>query len=85
MLLHGINDNILTFRPSYFGVYQDEAKNEISTKKRYFWGVRTKPNNNNDKTVVHVSPSIFVLLSPHYIFERGLGVLWKFKKSNIGG
>ena len=33
MLLNGINDNILFYRPPYSGVYQDEAKNESSAKR----------------------------------------------------
>ena len=33
MFLHGINDDILIYHPSYLGVYQDEAKNESSTKR----------------------------------------------------
>ena len=33
MLLHGINDNILTPNLYYMGVYQDKTKNESSTKR----------------------------------------------------
>ena len=33
MLICGINDNILIPRPSYSGMYQDEAKTESSTKR----------------------------------------------------
>ena len=32
ILIHDINDNIRIYHPSYLGVYQDEAKDEISTK-----------------------------------------------------
>ena len=33
IIIHGINDNILISHPSNSCVYQDEAKNEISTKR----------------------------------------------------
>ena len=33
MLLHSINDNIIIYHPSYSVVYQNEAKNDISTKR----------------------------------------------------
>ena len=33
MLIHGINDNMIISNPSYLGVYQDETKNESSTKR----------------------------------------------------
>ena len=33
MLIHGINDHILISHTYHLGVYQDEAKNEISTKR----------------------------------------------------
>ena len=43
MIINGINDNILIRHPSYLGVYQYEAKNEISKRDKCFWGVETKP------------------------------------------
>ena len=46
MLLHDINDHILSSRPSYSGVYQDEAKiGALQMDKYYFW-VGTKPKKN---------------------------------------
>ena len=33
MIINDINDNILISHPSYWGLYQYEAKNEISTKR----------------------------------------------------
>ena len=38
VLLHGINNNIIIPRPSYFGVYQDEAKIRVLQGDKYFWG-----------------------------------------------
>ena len=32
VLLHGINNIIIIYHPSYLGIYQDEAKNEYSNK-----------------------------------------------------
>ena len=45
MLFHGINDNILISHLSYLGVYQDEAKNDISTKISICLGLELNQTN----------------------------------------
>ena len=56
MLIRGINYNILIYRPSYFGVYQDEAKSWRFTKDDFGGGWdQTKKT---DKTVVHITRAI---------------------------
>ena len=45
LLPHGINDNLLISHLSYLGAYQDEDKNESSTKRQFNW-VGTKPDKN---------------------------------------
>ena len=56
IILRGITDNIIISHPSYSGVYQDEAKNEIFIKRYIFLGL--EPNQKKtDKTVIHVSLS----------------------------
>ena len=77
MLLCGINDNILIPHPSYSGVYQDETK-KVRNLSRYKYVLGVEPNKENWKTVVHFYLStldMYLFLSDHYIFERGLGVM----------
>ena len=46
MIIHGINDNMQNSHTSYSGVYQDEAKNDSSTKIQICFWVGTKPKKN---------------------------------------
>ena len=68
ILLHAINDDILIPHLSYSGVYQYEPKNEISTKRSYFWG--WNETKKTDKTVVYVPPSIFGFLNKAATFLK---------------
>ena len=43
MLLHGVNDNILIYCPSYLSVYQDESKKRALRRDKYIFWVGTKP------------------------------------------
>ena len=61
VLLHDINDHILIPHPYYSGVYQDEAKKQELYKEINIFGVGTKQNK-TDKTVVHVTLSILLML-----------------------
>ena len=62
MLIHGINDNILIPKLSYFGAYQDGLKMRDIQRDHFWGGVGNKPKK-TDKTVVHISPSTLRFLN----------------------
>ena len=75
VLIHSINDNILIPFLSYSGVYWDEAKKtrDLGIDK-YVLGL--EPNQKNDKTAVHVSPSTLgIKTSAQHAIEWMMGVV----------
>ena len=58
MIIHGINDDILIPHLSYSSVYQDETKNESSTKRLCFWGETTPPPPKLTNIGAHLSINI---------------------------
>ena len=71
MLPFGINDSILISHPSYSGYFQDEAKNESSTRRCLFLGW--------NQTKTKLTKWLCTFLHRHWEFVKQISLLYFWK------
>ena len=82
MIIHVINDNILSPHMSYLGVYQDEVKNESFTKINiYIFWVGTKPKKSEKRWCTFLRQH-WEIKNQITNFMNGCWVLWANKKES---